>query len=134
MGKASNHGVATPVSNHRGIVATVDGEGDPVALVWLFDHTGGYAILVLDAKTGQAQQVPTPFPPGKDCPYASILSTKNKFYTHFNSYFSEFDPVKRSFTFFEKTAPQMAMSMTEDDKGRIWSASYPAVRPGLVRP
>ena len=131
MGKGfQHHGVATPVSNHRGIVATVDGEGSPVALVWLFDHSGGYAILVLDAQTGKAQQVPTPFPPGKDCPYASILSTKNKYYTHFNSYFSEFDPAQRAFTFHEKTAPQMAMSMTEDDKGRIWSASYP--QGGLV--
>jgi hypothetical protein len=131
MGKGfKHHGVATPVSNHRGIVATVDGAGKPVALVWLFDHTGGYAILVLDADTGKAQQVPVPFPPGKDCPYASILSTKNKYYTHFNSYFSEFDPAKNAFTFFEKTSPQMAMSMTEDDQGRIWSASYP--QGGLV--
>ncbi len=131
LGKGfKHHGVATPVSNHRGIVATVDGAGKPVALVWLFDHTGGYAILVLDAETGQAQQVAIPFPPGRDCPYASILSSQNKYYTHFNSYFSEFDPAKRAFTFYEKTAPQMAMSMTEDDKGRIWSATYP--QGGLV--
>jgi hypothetical protein len=131
LGKGfKHHGVATPVSSSRGTVATVDGSGKPVALVWLFDHSGGYAILVLDAETGQAQQVATPFPPGKDCPYASILSSKNKYYTHFNSYFSEFDPAQRAFTFYEKTAPQMAMSMTEDDKGRIWSASYP--QGGLV--
>jgi hypothetical protein len=126
LGKGfQHHGVATPVSNERGVVATVDGAGKPVALVWLFDHSGGYAILVLEAETGKAQQVATPFPPGKDCPYASILSSQNKYYTHFNNYFSEFDPAKRAFTFYEKTAPQMAMSMTEDDKGRIWSATYP---------
>ena len=126
LGKGfKHHGVATPVSNHRGIVATVDGAGKPVALCWLFDHRGGYAILVLDAETGKTEQIATPFPPGGDCPYASILSTKNKYYTHFNSYFSEFDPVKRAFTFYEKTQLQMAMSMTEDDQGRIWSATYP---------
>ena len=66
-----------------------------------------------------------PFPPGGDCPYASILSTGNKFYTHFNSYFAEFDPVKRAFTFFRKTTPQMAMGMTQDDNGVIWSVTYP---------
>ncbi len=126
----SDHGAATPISNHRGTVATVDGAGRNVVLVWLFDHRGGYAILMIDAETGKSEEFPVPFPPGGDCPYASILSSGNKYYTHFNSYFSEFDPVKRAFTFYEKTAPQMAMSVTEDDDGKIWSATYP--NSGLV--
>jgi len=120
-----HHGVATPVSNHRGTVATVDGQGRNVVLVWLFDLRGGYAILMIDAETGESRQVKTPFPPGGDCPYASILSSKNRYYTHFNGYFSEFDPAKGEFSFFQKTTPQMAMSMTEDDGGVIWSVSYP---------
>ena len=91
-----DHGVATPVSNHRGIVATVDGQGRNVVLVWLFDHRGGYALLLIDAETGKAEEFRMPFPPGGDCPYASILSSRNKFYTHFNSHFVEFDPVKPS--------------------------------------
>ncbi len=121
----AHHGVATPVSNHRGTVATVDGDGRDVVLAWLFDHRGGYALLMIDADTGKSEQIAMPFPPGGDCPYSSILSTRNKFYTHFNSYFTEFDPSKRAFTFFEKTTPQMAMGMTEDDRGVIWSVSYP---------
>jgi sugar lactone lactonase YvrE len=125
-----HHGVATPVSNHRGIVATVDGEGRNVALVWLFDHRGGYALLMIDAETGQSSEYPMPFPPGGDCPYSSILSSRNRFYTHFNSHFTEFDPVQRAFTFFSKTKPQMAMAMTEDDQGLIWSVTYP--NSGLV--
>jgi hypothetical protein len=120
-----HHGVATPVSNHRGTVATVDGDNRDVVLVWLFDHRGGYALLMIDAETGKSEEFPMPFPPGGDCPYASILSSRNKFYTHFNSHFVEFDPVKRAFTFFHETAPQMAMGMTEDDKGVIWSVTYP---------
>lgn len=125
-----HHGVATPVSNHRGTVATVDGQGRNVVLVWLFDHRGGYALLMIDAGSGESQEIPMPFPPGGDCPYASILSSANKFYTHFNSHFVEFDPAKRAFTFVHQTAPQMAMSMTEDDRGVIWSVSYP--NSGLV--
>ena len=70
-----HHGVATPVSNHRGTVATVDGQGRNVVLVWLFDHRGGYALLSIDAETGKSKEYPTPFPPGGDCPYASILSS-----------------------------------------------------------
>lgn len=120
-----DHGVATPVSNHRGTVATRDGQGRDVVLVWLFDHRGGYALLMIDAQTGKSRQFPTPFPPGGDCPYASILSSHNRYYTHFNSYFCEFDPAKPGFTFFHKTAPQMAMSMTEDNNGVIWSVTYP---------
>ncbi len=119
------HGVATPVSNHRGTVATVDGQGRNIVLVWLFDHRGGYALLLIDAETGRSEEYPMPFPPGGDCPYASILSTRNRFYTHFNSHFVEFDPEKRAFTFHHKTAPQMAMGMTEDDNGVIWSVTYP---------
>lgn len=121
-----HHGVATPVSNHRGTVATVDGAGKDIVLVWLFDCRGGYALLLIDAETGKSEEYPMPFPPGGDCPYASILSSKNKFYTHFNNYFVEFDPVKRAFTFFHETAPQMAMGMTEDDHGVIWSVTYPS--------
>ncbi|MCB9784424.1 MAG: hypothetical protein H6751_15785 [Candidatus Omnitrophica bacterium] len=121
-----HHGVATPVSNHRGTVATVDGEGRDVALVWLFDHRGGYALLMIDAETGKSQEFPMPFDPGGDCPYSSVLSSKNKFYTHFNNHFVEFDPEKPGFTFHHATAPQMAMSMTEDDNGVIWSVTYPS--------
>lgn len=120
-----NHGVATAASNHRGTVATVDGDDRDVVLVWLFDSRGGYALLAIDALTGESHEYEMPFPPGGDCPYSSILSSKNKFYTHFNSHFVEFDPVKREFTFFQKTTPQMAMGMTEDDNGVIWSVSYP---------
>jgi len=120
-----HHGVATPVSNHRGTVATVDGQRRNVVLVWLFDHRGGYALLMIDAETGRSEEYTMPFPPGGDCPYASILSSANKFYTHFNSHFVEFDPEKRAFTFFHKTAPRMAMGMTEDDNGVIWSVTYP---------
>ncbi|MCK5803634.1 MAG: hypothetical protein KAI66_12410 [Lentisphaeria bacterium] len=118
-----DHGVATPVSNHRGTVATVDGDGNPVVLSWLMDHRGGYCLLMLDLTTGEAEQYPTPWQ--GDSPFASILSSDNRYYTHCGNWFVEFDPVKREMTFVKETTPRMAMSMTEDDEGRIWSATYP---------
>jgi len=124
-GRFTDHGVATPMSNHRGIVATVDGDGRNVVLVWLFDHRGGYALLCIDAETGETEEFPMPFSAGGDCPFASILSSRNRFYTHFNSHFVEFDPGQRAFTFVHETVPNMAMGMTEDDNGRIWAATYP---------
>lgn len=120
-----DHGVAIPSSNSRGVVATVDGNGHDVVLVWLHDHRGCYALLMINAKTGQSEEFPVPFPIRGDTPFASILSSKNKFYTHFNSFFVEFDPVKRAFTFFHETKPKKAMGMTEDDNGVIWSVTYP---------
>ncbi len=120
----ADHGVATPCSEHRGVVATVDGQGHPLVLAWLRDYRGCYELLLCDLETRTSQEIPLPFRVGDD-PFASILSSRNRFYTHFNSHFVEFDPVRRAFTFCHKTAPQMAMSMTEDDRGVIWSATYP---------
>lgn len=120
-----HHGVATPVSNHRGLVVTTDAKGRDVVLLWLMDHRGGYALLMIDAETGKSESIPMPFQGHGDSPFASILSSTNKFYTHYESHFVEFDPAKRAFTFCQKTAPQMSMGMTEDDNGVIWSASYP---------
>lgn len=120
-----DHGVAVPMSFSRGTVATVDRDGRNIVLVWLADHRGCYALLKIDAATGESTQYAVPFPPGGDSPYASILSSRNRYYTHFNSYFVEFDVLKMAFTFYRQTTPQMAMSMTEDDQGVIWSATYP---------
>jgi len=121
----TDHGVCTPLSNHRGIVATKDGDGRDIALAWLMDHRGCYELLLVDAATGKSEEFPIPAPTGGDSPFASILSSGGKFYTHFGSHFYEFDPAQRKFTFVHETAPQMAMGMTEDDNGVIWSASYP---------
>jgi streptogramin lyase len=121
----TDHGVASPISNHRGTVATVDGNGRNVVLIWLFDHTGGYALLMVDAETGKSEQFKMPFSPDGDTPYSSILSTDNKFYTLFNGNFAEFDPVKRAFTFSHAVKPKMAMGMAEDKNGVIWAVTYP---------
>ena len=125
-----DHGVASPISMHRGVVSTIDGNGRNIVLVWLFDHRGGYSLLMIDAATGKSEEFPIPFEPKGDTPYSSILSSDNKFYTHFRDHFIEFDPAKRAFTFTKKTMPQMAMAMTEDDQGKIWSITYP--NSGLV--
>jgi hypothetical protein len=126
-GGFADHGVVTPISHARGTVATVDDADRNVVLVLMMDHRGGYALLMLDAQTGEAHQFAMPFEPRAtvDSPYASILSSGNKFYTHFTDHFVEFDPSARKFTFAQKTTPQMAMGMTEDDAGVIWAVTYP---------
>ena len=123
-----DHGIAAPNSNARGTVATVDGTGREVVLQWLIDHRGGHALLLIDAATGRSEQVALPFPipnSSSDAPYASLLSSRNRFYTHFGGYFVEFDVAKRAFTFSRKASPRFAMGMTEDDHGVIWAVTHP---------
>lgn len=123
-----HHGAAVPISNKRGTVATVDGDGADIVLVWLHDHRGGYALLEINTTTGASKQYPLPCGDG---PYTSLLSSRNKFYTHYNNNFIEFDINQRKLTVINHDAPpQMAMSMTEDDTGLIWAATYPQC--GLV--
>jgi hypothetical protein len=119
-----DHGVTSPISNHRGTVSTTGENGQKVVLMWLMDHRGGYSLLKVNVETGKSRQFDVPFKFG-DAPYASILSSKNKFYTLFNAHFVEFDPVKNEYTFEHASTPQAAMAMTEDTNGVIWAITYP---------
>lgn len=119
-------GVIANTATDRGVVATTGAGGHDVVLSWLFDHRGCYGLLYVDTTTGAHQQFALPFDNTEhDAPFASILSSGNKFYTYFDNHFIEFDPVKKAYTFVQQTLPQMAMSMTEDAHGTIWAAAYP---------
>lgn len=118
-----DHGCFAQATTSRGTVCTVDGEGNNVVLVWLFDHRYAYALAVIDAQTGEIEQIPRPI--AGDCPFASILSNKGRYYTYMGGHFIEFDPLKREFSFVQAGPARSAMSMTEDDGGVIWAAVYP---------
>ena len=123
-GAFTDHGVAAPVSRARGVAAAADGDGRPVVLVWLSDHRGCKAMLIIDAETGETSMVPTPRT-GRDSPFAVIMSSKERFYSFFGGTFLEFDPSKRAFTFSGKGGGRAAMAMVEDANGVIWAANYP---------
>ncbi|MFO7946075.1 MAG: hypothetical protein R6V19_04590 [Armatimonadota bacterium] len=120
-----NHGAFGDVAENRGMVCTEDGEGNPVVLVWLFDHRYAYALGVINALTGEAQRIPRPT--GHDCPFSSLLASNGRYYTYFDYHFLEFDPKKREFTVVQEGPDdaRRARSMTEDDDGRIWAALSP---------
>lgn len=126
-----DHGPACSIASTKGIVATVDGKGRNVVLAWLMDNRGCYALLMIDAETGESRQFPMPFvPKGKISIFSSMLSQENKFYTYVTNNFVEFDPVEAKFTFSREAPTEMAMGMTEDDNGLIWAVTYP--NSGLV--
>ena len=114
-----HHGVAT-VSNHR----------DRRHRGWrgrnvVISGTTTTAGIRSDDRRGTGRARVPSLPHRRRRSLRSVLSSANKFYTHFGSHFTEFDPVKGEFTFYRKTVPQMAMGMTEDDNGVIWSVTYP---------
>lgn len=127
----TDHGfVAPPHAGARGLVVTEDGKKRAVVLVWLSDHRGGYALLQIDADTGASFQRHVPFPTGGDAPFFSFLSSRNRYYAHFGSHFSEYDPVAGDFTFWTNTAPRTSFSISEDEQGVIRSVTFP--QSGLV--
>ncbi|MFO7948639.1 MAG: hypothetical protein R6V19_17690 [Armatimonadota bacterium] len=117
-----DHGPLSTVATSRGMVCTEDGDGRAVVLVWLFDHRYAYALGVIDAETGEIEEIPRPIE--RDCPFSSLLSSEGLYYTYFGGHFMEFDPQQREFTVVQKgpEGANRARSMTEDDNGVIWAA------------
>ncbi|MFP3904470.1 MAG: hypothetical protein ACLFWB_09555, partial [Armatimonadota bacterium] len=116
-----DHGPFSTAAQSRGMVCTEDGDGRSVVLVWLFDHRYSYALGVIDAETGEIEEIPRPI--DRDCPFASLLAENGRYYTYFGGHFMEFDPQKREFTAVKKgpESANRARSMTEDDNGVIWA-------------
>lgn len=122
-----SHGVAAQATRSHGATATVDGEGRRVVLVWL---SGVGSLLVIDAETGETQQIEIPGPPGGN--FAVLHSSRDLWYAHLGGTATgstgtlyEFDPRTLSFTFSGETTDRYAMSMHEDGAGVVWGALYP---------
>lgn len=120
-----DHGVAVPISSTRGVVAASDGAGRDVVLTWLADCQGCTALLILDVDSGKSETYPMPFPPEGNAPFCLLLSSANRFYTHFHKHLVEFDLNTRTYVSFHRTASSLGVGLTEDDQGRVWGAAYP---------
>lgn len=120
----NDYGVMAPYSGPRGIIST-EVSGRNTVFVWLADTTGGYELFSIDAVTGAVVEYPTPFSIDRKESFTSLLSTGNDFYTHFNSHLLCFDCDNLSYSVNQTTFTGTAMSMTEDDSGKIWVATYP---------
>lgn len=121
-----DHGVCVPASSTRGAVAAVGANGEDLWLLHFADYRGTYGMYVFDVATGKGEMVETPFKPNDfNNIFASLRSSKNRFYTHHSSHFVEFDPVSRKFTVVKPTHTGMGMAMTEADDGTIYAITYP---------
>lgn len=120
-----DHGAVGFRVNTRGWVSTHNGEGEDVVLAWLKDANAGW-LGMINVDTGTYEEFR---PAGRSvaAPFASLLSSRNRFYAC-NHHFVEFDPERPGFSFVAEDVDDgdsLAMSLTEDDEGVIWAATYP---------
>ena len=124
-----DHGVPAAVSESRGAIATVDGEGRPIILATALDiHNGASrtSLLVIDAQTGETQQY---WYPDENAPapanFCLMVSSKNMFYMMLGDVFLEFDIAQRAWTFAKNMGLGMAMALAEGPDGTIYAGTYP---------
>ena len=118
-----DHGVPVPASERRGVTATLDGEGNRVALVWLMNG-GTKHQLVINVENGETKQIPVE-PYSGDNPFAVLHSTRDLWYSLYGGHLYEFDPRTLSFSFTCDIPSRCAMSMYEDPQGIIWASLFP---------
>ncbi|MGE4564277.1 MAG: hypothetical protein AB7F32_05355 [Victivallaceae bacterium] len=122
-----DHGITAPVSSVRGLVTVANERGEAQLLAQLLDVRGAYGMLQVNLENGESHFSPLPVKPDFiKSVFSAMASRQNRFYAQHSGNFFEYDPVAGKYTF---AAPvksgDMAMSMTEDDRGLIWSVSYP---------
>ena len=133
----ANLGLASAVSESRGIAALRDGRGRSLVLTLLLDLSPRGSLLLTDVDSGETTQVEFPQSTRSDtwaawAPYASLLSANGRFYTFAGRTLLEFDPDRRAFTFHGVPAASEACcvdtAMVDGPDGRIYAAMHPQAR------
>ncbi|MBX3748817.1 MAG: dienelactone hydrolase family protein [Opitutaceae bacterium] len=135
--RLANLGIASAVSESRGVAALRDGAGRSLALTLLLDLSPLGSLLVTDVDSGETQQIAFPASTRSDtwakwAPYASLLSANGRFYTFAGNVLLEFDPDRRAFTFHGVPAATetccVGAAMVDGPDGRIYAAMHPHAR------
>ncbi len=135
--RLANLGLASAVSESRGVGALRDARGRSLLLTLLLDLSPLGSLLVTDVDSGETQQIAFPASTRSDtwakwAPYASLLSANGRFYTFAGNVLLEFDPDRRTFTFDGVPAAAesccVGAAMTDGPDGRIYAAMHPHAR------
>jgi len=121
-----DHGVAVPLAERRGVVATQTADGKSIAIACSLDLSPRPWVLVTDLDSGETTQEYMPEGTPNSPPYGSLLSSNGRFYTCEGATFLEFDLATREFTFHAVPVPgQCYLSFTEVPGGPIYAGSCP---------
>lgn len=135
--RLANLGVASAVSESRGVAALRDAQGRSLVLTLSLDLSPLGSLLVTDVESGETQQIAFPESTrsatwAASAPFASLLSVNGRFYTFAGPTLLEFDPNRGEFTFAGVPAPTESFcvdtAMTDGLDGRIYAAMHPHAR------
>ncbi len=125
----TDHGVAAPVAESRGVVTLQDNQGACLVIACSLDRSPRGWILVTDIDTKQTQQYYYPEGVPNSPPYASLLSRNGRFYTCAGKTLLEFDPNSRRWTFHGVPAPSESCytgsAFADGPDGLIYAGSHP---------
>jgi hypothetical protein len=125
-----DHGAPAQVSECRGAIAALDGEGKPIVLALAVDMFEGRArtsLLVIDATTGQTTQHWHPKrQASNDNSYHLMLTKAGRFYATIGSMLLEFDPDRREWLSAQTIEGGTAMSFAEGPDGMVYAGLYPS--------
>ncbi len=127
-----DHGVAVPLAESRGAVATEDANGKSLAICCSLDMSPRGWILVTDIDSGESTQVWYPEGVSNSAPYGSVLAKTGKFYTAAGRHLLEFDPTTRDWSWHGVPSPDASayLRIIEAPDGTIWGGDV--YRAGLI--
>jgi len=127
-----DHGVAVPLAESRGAVATEDANGNSLAICCSLDMSPRGWILVTDIDSEESTQVWYPEGVPNSAPYGSVLAKTGKFYTAASRHLLEFDPTTRDWSWHGVPSPDASayLRIIEAPDGTIWGGDV--YRAGLI--
>ena len=123
--KLTDHGVAVPLAERRGVVTTQDAQGHHLVIACSLDLSPRGWILVTDVDSGQTTQIHCPKGVANSAPYGSLMAANGKFYTTQGKVLLEFDPALREWTFHgvPSRSASAYLSFTEGPDGTVWAGN-----------
>lgn len=122
----TDHGVAVPLAEARGVVTTQDAAGHSLTICNTLDLCSSGWILVTDIDSGESTRIDTPDGVGNSPAYGSCLASNGKFYTAQGNVLLEFDPDTRAWSWHDRPTNQASAYLwfEEGPDGTIWAGGY----------
>ena len=131
-GDWTDHGVAVPLAERRGVVTCRDSAGRSLVIACSLDLSPRGWLLVTDIDDGTTEQIFCPDGVANSPPYGSLMAANGRFYTSQGKVLLELDPSARQWTFhgIPSQAASCYLVVTEGPDGTVWAGN--AYTAGLV--
>lgn len=117
-----DYGIAAPVSESRGAIATLNEDGQPIVLALVTDSER-VSLLVINALNGETEQY---YGHPRNDSFSMMLSSAGRVYTMFGPVLHEFDVKAREWSASILLKGGRAFSYAEGADGKIYAGLYPS--------